>query len=267
MHLGVDSPVVDVFLRGGVPREARLLAARGLASTRGDERLAILALMAGDQDTVVAELATSTLADLPAEALAKYLTRADVPAELRDWFVLRGFTETSSAGAPLTPTTAQHVTHDRGGDAAPVVAAATDPPAEPEHPLLSSLPVPEKVRLAMLGRREQRAILIRDPNRMVASAVLSSPKLTDTEIEHFARMQNVSEEVLRVIGTHRTWTKNYAVAAALVKNSRTPPSVSMALLPRLQEREIKSLAVDRNIPESVRLAARKYLQVQEARRS
>jgi len=255
----VDSPVVDVFLSGGVPREARLLAARGLASSRGDERLALLAMMAGDEDVEVAELATSTLADVPAEALTTYLSRAGVPSELRDWFALRGFT---GSGIDRTP-----VALAPPIGAATEQAASADLPAEPEHPLLSSLPVPEKVRLAMLGRREQRAILIRDPNRMVASAVLSSPKLTDTEIEHFARMQNVSEEVLRVIGTHRTWTKTYAVAAALVKNSRTPPSVSMALLPRLQERDIKSLAVDRNIPESVRLAARKYMQVQEARRS
>ncbi len=127
--------------------------------------------------------------------------------------------------------------------------------------MLTSLPVPDKIKLATLGRREQRAILVRDPNRIVSTAVLSSPKLTDTEVENFARMQNVSDEVLRLIGTSRAWTKNYAVVSALVKNPRTPTAVSMPLLTRLVERDLKGLAVDRNVPESVRLAARKQLSV------
>lgn len=262
MHLGVDAPIVDVFIGGGVPREVRLLAARGLVSTHPQQRLALLALMAADEDPGVAELATSTLAELPAAALARYLGRRDVPEPLRAWFVDRGF-----AAAPRGDGRDAPDGHDAASDAASDPAAAVPADGADAHPLLTSLSVPEKVRLAMLGRREQRSILIRDPNRMVAAAVLSSPKLTDTEIENFARMQNVSEEVLRVIGTNRAWTRSYAVVSALVKNSRTPPSVSMALLSRLHEREVKALALDRNISDTVRLAARKHLQVQQSRRS
>ena len=126
--------------------------------------------------------------------------------------------------------------------------------------MLTSLPVPDKIKIATLGRREQRSILVRDPNRIVSTAVLASPKLTDTEVENFARMQNVSEEVLRIIGTSRAWTKKYSVIAALVKNPRTPPAVSLPLMMRLVERDVKGLSVDRNVPESVRLAARKQIE-------
>ena len=52
---------------------------------------------------------------------------------------------------------------------------------------------------------------MRDPNRMVATAVLGSPRLTEAEIESFAAMKNVSDEILRQIGNHREWTKRYGV--------------------------------------------------------
>jgi hypothetical protein len=111
----------------------------------------------------------------------------------------------------------------------------------------------------MKGTREQRAQLVRDANRMVAAAVLSSPKLTDSEVEAFTKMGNVSEEVLRIIGTNRSWLKNYGVTLGLVKNPKTPPGIAMQLINRLSERDVKMLAVDRNVPESLRLVARKLM--------
>jgi hypothetical protein len=78
-------------------------------------------------------------------------------------------------------------------------------------------------------------------------------------VEAFAKMGNVSEEVLRVIGTHRGWLKSYGVVLGLVKNPKTPGAISMQLLQRVTERDMKMLAVDRNVPESLRLAARKFV--------
>ena len=40
-----------------------------------------------------------------------------------------------------------------------------------------------------------------------------SPKLTESEVEAFAKMGNVSEDVLRIIGTNRAWLKNYGIVA------------------------------------------------------
>ncbi|PYR21330.1 MAG: hypothetical protein DMF98_22340 [Acidobacteria bacterium] len=102
-----------------------------------------------------------------------------------------------------------------------------------------------------------RASLIRDPNKMIAAAVLSSPKLSDSEVESFARMANVSEDVLRVIGSNRAWLKNYGVVVGLTKNPKTPVGMSMNLLSRLSDRDAAILSVDRNVPEALRAAARK----------
>ena len=94
---------------------------------------------------------------------------------------------------------------------------------------------------------------------MVSAAVLSSPKLTEAEVESFAKMANVSEDVLRIIGMNRTWLKNYGVILGLVKNPKTPPALSMQLLSRITERDMKMVSVDRNVPEALRLAARKFI--------
>jgi len=133
------------------------------------------------------------------------------------------------------------------------------PEKKAEPKLLAGLPIKRKIKLASKGTREQRAQLIRDPNKLVAAAVLASPKLTDAEVEAFSKMANVSEEVLRVIGNNRTWLKNYGVVLGLVKNPKSPPAISMQLLPRVNERDMKMLAVDRNVPEGLRLAARKFI--------
>jgi hypothetical protein len=266
VFLGVASPLVEVFLKDGVPREVRALAARGLATTDALDRLALLALLTGDPDPEVARMACATIDGLPAHAVDDFLSRGEVPAPLRAWFLARRGPAPGDDSPPLAPLPAvpEATTDVEAGD----LSGHDDLPEDEEeaHQLLTSLPVPEKIKLATLGRREQRAILVRDPNRIVATAVLASPKLTDTEVENFARMQNVSDEVLRIIGTSRSWTKSYSVVAALVKNPRTPTAVSLPLLMRLVERDIKGLSVDRNVPESIRLAARKQLAVMQSRR-
>jgi len=117
----------------------------------------------------------------------------------------------------------------------------------------------EKLIAALKGSREDRAILVRDTNRLVSSAVLGSPRLTDVEIESFAGMKSLSDEVLRKIGSHREWTKRYGVVANLVKNPRTPLAISLGLVSRLNPRDIKGLSVDRNVPEVIRKQAQKFI--------
>ena len=121
----------------------------------------------------------------------------------------------------------------------------------------------QKVIMALKGSREQRTVLVRDPNRMVATAVLGSPRLTEAEVESFAGMRNISDEILRQIGMHRDWTKKYAVVANLVKNPRTPIGVSLSMVSRLNPRDIRGLTTDRNVPEVIRKQAQKFIKNQQ----
>jgi hypothetical protein len=123
----------------------------------------------------------------------------------------------------------------------------------------------EKIITALKGSREERAVLVRDPNRLVSSAVLGSPRMTDAEVEAFAGMRNVSAEVLRQIGNNRDWTKRYGVMSSLVKNPHTPLAISLGMVARLNPRDIKALATDRNVPEVLRRQAQKFVQAKAER--
>lgn len=250
MDPGFRSPLVDFFRRGEVDREIRLLAARAALALRAHEQLAILILLSDDGDPEVAGSARATLDRLPEFSLRAFLARADVPGEMRFFFASRGI-----APAEVAAGVADEPLLDAEPDQ--VVARQGGPAADPQ--ILSQLTVLERMKLAIHGTREQRAHLIRDTNRLVAVAVLSSPRLTDAEVEAFSKTANVSEDVLRIIGSNRSWLKNYGVVLGLAKNPKTPPGISLHLLHRINERDVRMLAMDRNVAEPVRLAARKMV--------
>jgi hypothetical protein len=122
---------------------------------------------------------------------------------------------------------------------------------------LARMRVTERVQLALKGGREERMALIRDSCRVVQRAVLQSPKLSDQEVEGFAGLTSLSEEVLRVIATNRGFRKNYAITKNLVTNPKTPLDVSLHLLPHIHTPELRILASNKNIPETLRTTSAK----------
>ena len=124
---------------------------------------------------------------------------------------------------------------------------------------INKMTMREKIKLALIGTREARSILIRDTNREVLRSVLGSPKLTVGEIESFAAMRSVSEEVLRQIGNSKGWMKSHAVVQNLVKNPKTPPLISQRVMFRLNSRDLMLLSRDRSIAEAVRRNAERLL--------
>lgn len=247
--------LLDFFRRGDVARDIRLLAARGALAPAAHEQLGLLMLLVGDADPGVADAAEATLQAIPRDLLAAFLSRSDVTAETRAFFAARGV---EPSGSPPADASAPLV--ERGSDPSDEPGEEA-PPADEQSALerIAAMSVPQRAALAMKGSREERAILIRDPNKLVAVAVISSPKLTDSEVEGIARMANVSDEILRIIARTRAWTKNYAVVAALARNPKTPLPISMNLLPRLSDRDLRALSTDRNVPDVLRVTARKKL--------
>lgn len=117
---------------------------------------------------------------------------------------------------------------------------------------IALMSVKDRVMLAIKGTREARMILVRDPNRIVASAVLRNPRLTETEIESIASIKTVPEDVLRQIGQNRAWTRSYVVIHNLVRNPRTPIAVSLGFLNRILTRDLRTLSLNKNIPDVIR---------------
>jgi hypothetical protein len=122
---------------------------------------------------------------------------------------------------------------------------------------LSTMNIVQRIQLAVKGGREERMLLIRDPNKIVQRGVLQSPRLTDLEVENFAGMTNVSQEVLRIISKNRNFMKNYVVTRNLTKNPKAPLDVTMHLLPHLTATDLKLLCANKNIPETLRSTALK----------
>jgi hypothetical protein len=110
----------------------------------------------------------------------------------------------------------------------------------------------DRMKFAMKGDREARNILIRDPNRIVAQAVVQNPKITDQEVEKIAAMRTVPEEVLRLIAINRAWARNYQIMLKLAQNPRTPLANSMTILTRLQTKDLLAMSKNKNISEAIR---------------
>ncbi len=252
--MSVPTPLLDVFKRDEVARDARLLAAQGAIAARAPEQLALLIHRLADADAEVRAAADATLNGVPKDALRGTLALADTSDATREFFAKRGV-------FPVQAT--------KGDGSAPLVDPDPEVP-EPAAPLddaaresltqqIAKMNFTERLRAAVKGTREMRAVLIRDPNKMIAASVLSSPKLTDSEVAGFARMANVGEDVLRIIATNRSWLKNYGVVVGRTKNPKTPLGLSLNLMGRLNDRDMAMLAIDRNVPDPLRVAARKKI--------
>ena len=121
--------------------------------------------------------------------------------------------------------------------------------------------ISEKVQLAFKGGKTERMILIRDHNRLIASAVMRNPRMSQSEVEQIAGMRSIEEEVLRLIGVRRDWVAKYPIAGALVRNPKAPIGVVLPLINRLTLRDLKNLKDDKGVSDVVRGAARRaYIQ-------
>jgi hypothetical protein len=247
-----STPLLDYFRRGEVERDVRLQAAQGALAPRAHEQLAILVLLLEDKDAEIREIADDTLNRIPVEALQTFLARSDAPVDLREFFGDRGIfpaeipaIEVDDPLIDMGESVASELEADDGGDQQSALQR------------LSTMGFTERLKAAVRGSREMRAILVRDPNKMISAAVLSSPKLSEPEVESFARMTNVSDDVLRIIASNRAWLKSYGIVLALTKNPKTPVGMSLTMMARLNDRDLAKLSVDRNVPEPLRIAARK----------
>ncbi|MFQ5515328.1 MAG: hypothetical protein ACE5FG_12960 [Myxococcota bacterium] len=125
--------------------------------------------------------------------------------------------------------------------------------------LVQSLSVIEKVRLARFGNKEARSLLLRDRNRLVATAAIRSPKVTDGEVIAVAQSRNVADDVLRIVANTREWTKNYPVKLALATNPKAPLPAAIKFLNYLTDRDLKAIMRSREVPSPVAQQARRIL--------
>jgi hypothetical protein len=120
--------------------------------------------------------------------------------------------------------------------------------------------VKDRMKLAMKGDREARGILIRDSNKIVCSAVVKNPRITEQEVENIASMRTVADEVLRLIAMNRSWARQYPIIHNLARNPRTPIPTAMTILLRIRTKDLEVLSNNRNVSETVRRQAYRLAQ-------
>jgi hypothetical protein len=123
---------------------------------------------------------------------------------------------------------------------------------------LQFMTVSERVQIAFKGDRMVRMFLIRDRNRLICTAVMRNPRLSETEIEQIANMRNVDEEVLRLIATNREWSSKYPIMLTLVRNPKAPIGVVLPFVSRLTLRDLKGLKDDKGVSQVVRETAKRF---------
>ncbi len=207
-------------------------------------------------------------AHCPAEVLipvVRYLTASAVQALMEDLDRLSAAPALAAALATSASITAEQrrelqELQQESSDPAAIEEAviAAEPDRVKRQTLLQRLArmrVIERVQLALKGNREERMALIRDPCKIVQRAVLQSSRITDREVEAYAAMANLSEEVLRLIGSSRNFCRNYAVVRNLLNNPKTPLEITLHLLPNITSQDLKLLTLNRNIPDTLRTMA------------
>lgn len=133
------------------------------------------------------------------------------------------------------------------------------PAAQKKEVPIERLSVPQKIRLATVGNAVARAILIRDPLKIVAISAIKSPGVTEFEAALYASNHSLSEDVIRYISTKREWTKLYGIKFSLCRNPKTPITEAMRQLPFLHEKDLAQLAKSKGVATPVTAQARKLV--------
>lgn len=261
----------------------RRKGAAGELPVSAGEKIEILALLSEDPDETIRNTAFYTLQTMDAlelqqvlsnpasspavldfvalhlapqrpEVAAAMIENPQLPDDIRDSIRTLHPAAPEAAGTGLTaaPTPIAPLPEEKG-----------DPKRQTLLERVNAMSPSEKIKAALTGNMEERMLLIRDSNKLVARAVLGSPKLTDQEIENFASMKNVTEEVLRLIATNRKFMKNYAVARQLLNNPRTPIDVGLHLLPRMNDRDLKGVMLNKGIAETIRSSVMRLMKQKE----
>ena len=346
------SSVIGLIESGAYPRDVVVTLARGFLPLGQDDLIAVLAYLAMSPDAEIAELASTSLQDVPSRVQAEFAANENAPVdhlvrllcastdalvlealirnravpdeqvaelarhaeprvqevvvinharilrapqildallenpaitndvrrrvhEARDEFFVKQKARDDAAALleeepevidlPLDPIAdlLERAEQQRLDDEAAAASLAlteaekTDERAAALWTRLNFMTVSEKVRLAYRGDRMIRMLLVRDRNKLICSAVMRNPRISEQEIEAIAGMRNVDDEVLRILGSRRDWTGKYKIMLTLIRNPKAPVGVVLPFVNRLTLRDLKGLKDDKGVSQVVRENAKR----------
>ncbi|RQW76769.1 MAG: hypothetical protein EHM51_02940, partial [Geobacter sp.] len=128
-----------------------------------------------------------------------------------------------------------------------------------KYKMCQQMGISEKIKFALTGDKEWRAILIRESNKLVSGAVVKNPRISDAEILTIAKSKIQNDEIMRMICMNKEWTKIYAIRKALVENNRTPLPSALRFMSTLTVKDLAGLAKSKNITTVLSTQARRLL--------
>jgi hypothetical protein len=137
---------------------------------------------------------------------------------------------------------------------------------KPLYARLADMTVSQKIRRATLGTSAERLLLVRDTNRLVASAAAQSPMMNESDAARISLSRQISEDVLRIIAMNREWTRSYQIKMNLIQNPRTPFTFAARLVPHLRDSDLRNLTKNKNVTASVQQAARQQMSRKDSKK-
>ncbi|GFO66635.1 hypothetical protein GMLC_02140 [Geomonas limicola] len=287
-YIGADKPLAE-----------RLKAAAGKAGLPARDALLLVFYLCHDADPAVKRTALETLKGLSTDFLRQLLQDPNLHPRILDLLVklhrdkgdlvplflahpaltpaaaaflaqpAQGVTASPSVSALSEPEPAAESDAEESDvdpEAAPEEAAETDGEQElneeeyqSKFQMAQEMGIGDKIKMAMTGDKEWRGLLIKDSNKLVSSAVMKNPRITDAEVLTIAKSAVQNDEILRLICANKEWVKNAQIRKALAENNKTPLPSALRFVATLSEKDLALMAKSKNISSVIAGQARRIL--------
>jgi hypothetical protein len=285
------------FIGADKPKEERLKAAAGRVSLPPHDFVLLVYYLCHDPDQEVKRAAVSTLRALDTGFLAQLLSDRELHPRILDALAQLHFSKAELsqlfATHPMLSEKTAHFLAERG--IVPPQHAITAAPAAPEagkapaggagdaaqpaddaaeeeelvneeseefqskYQMAQAMGVGDKIKMAMTGDKEWRSILIKDSNKLVSSAAIKNPRMSENEVLTIVKSAVQNEEIMRIICANKEWIKNPQIRKALAVNSKTPLPAALRFVATLSEKELSQIAKSKNVSSVVASHARRIL--------
>jgi len=293
------SSAVAAFVRPGVSVEKKLAGIQTAPLMEPFERLTLLFCLMKDADPAVKEAAVSAFSVVPGEVALAYIhdpeahpflinelarfhyADHEVADALLETELLsaqaRGFLQRQRPSAPVLPENPEppesaeepddevlaggEVFPDNDGEMEEEAAAIDEEDEQflSKYKIAMMMGIGEKIKMALTGDKEWRAILVKDTNKLVSAGVIKNPRITDGEILTLLKVGVQNDEIVRLICANKEWVKNYLIRKALITCPKTPLPNALRYLATMNEKDLAGYAKSKNISSVIATQARRML--------
>jgi hypothetical protein len=271
------SPAVAAYVSPGVGKEVKLRAVENAAVLAPFDHVTLLFCLIRDSDSSVKKAASASFAGLPDDVLLACVTTPGLHPAILDAVARVHYTRPALVAAlrecpELSPAAtaflgrfapAEQPPQEGNGpvDGFSPEETATEEDGEflSKYQMIQRMGISEKIKMALTGDKEWRAILVNDSNKLVSCSVIKNPRITEGEVLQIIKVGVQNDEIIRLICANKEWVKNYLIRKALVDCPKTPLPNALRFLATLGEKDIAAYAKSKNISSVISTQAKRMI--------